>query len=96
MLSNISIDDFNRLKNPNLIDIRSIESYNNNHIPGAVNIQMDNLLLMPSKYLNKNERYYIYCKQGVSSSKLCNILTKYGYKVTNLVGGYEEWLIKSN
>lgn len=95
MLLNISIVDFMKLQNPNVIDIRSIESYNNNHIPGAINIPSDQLLVCPNKYLNRNIRYYIYCTKGITSSKVCNILLRSGYNVTNLVGGYEEWLIKS-
>lgn len=97
MISNISMNDFLKLKgNINIIDIRSIEKYNNNHIPGAINIQSEKLLLKPNEYLEKEKRYYIYCQKGVSSYKICQILTNLGYKVTNINGGYESWILKQN
>lgn len=94
MVSNISVHDFlvNNI-DKNIIDIRSIEKFNNNHIPGAINIDMNQLLLNPVKYLKSNERYYIYCQKGISSQKLCRILNNMGYKTTSLSGGYEEWML---
>ena len=92
MLSSISVRDFllNRI-NSNIIDIRSVERYNNNHIPGEQN----QLLINASKYLKKNERYYIYCQKGISSQKLSMILNNMGYMTTSISGGYEEWIMQS-
>ena len=52
----ISVNDLLCLDNPNIIDIRGLENYNNNHIPGAKNIPYNSLLIAPSKYLN-NDRF---------------------------------------
>ena len=90
----ISIDNLLKLNNSNIIDIRNEQSYNNNHIPGAKNIPYEKLLLNPSLYLNKNDIYYIYCKKGITSYKLCNKLNSMGYKVYNVIGGYEAWILK--
>ena len=95
MLSNISVTEFMKLKDINIIDIRMVEKYNNSHINDSKNIPMDKLLQNPNIYLNRNVRYYIYCQKGISSSKVCNYLLSKGYNVVNVVGGYEEWLIKS-
>ena len=78
----------------NLIDIRSVEKYNNNHIKNAKNIAMDALIVNPSIYLSKNEKYYIYCQKGISSKKICSILRKFGYEVYSIEGGYEAWVLK--
>lgn len=95
MINNISIDDLNLIKeNLYIIDIRSNEQYNSNHIPNAINIPQDKLILNPKKYLNYNDTYYIYCKKGKKSISLCTYLTKLGYKVINILGGYEKWLLK--
>ena len=77
-----------------LIDIRTIAKYNDNHIPGAVNIQMEDLLANPSKYILKNKKYYIYCQKGLASANLVSILLKYGYDVLSVSGGYEGWLLE--
>lgn len=78
----------------NIIDIRSIEKYNDNHIPGARNIPKIKLINDPDKYLDFKTIYYIYCKQGIDSIKVCNLLRKRGYKVVNIIGGYEAWLLE--
>lgn len=62
-VNSISIFDFNKLKNINIIDIRSIEKYNDNHIYGAKNIPANKLILNPDKYLMKLDKYYIYCQK---------------------------------
>ena len=77
----------------NIIDIRSVQSYNNNHIPNAKNIPLEKLIIEPSRYLNKNDKYYIYCQKGLSSENICSILSKEGYNVVNLIGGYESWIL---
>lgn len=94
-MSNISIDELLPLINKiNLIDIRSEQSYNNNHISGAINIPFEKLILNPSKYLNKEDKYFLYCRSGMTSQKACQILYRQGFKVINVLGGYEEWMLK--
>lgn len=77
----------------NIIDIRSVQSYNNNHIPNAKNIPFEKLIINPSQYLNLNEKYYLYCQKGLSSENICKILNNMGYNVINIEGGYESWVL---
>lgn len=93
MIESISIFELKKLSNINLIDIRSIEKYNNKHILDAKNIPMEQLLINPNKYLNRYEKYYIYCQKGIQSRKLCQILKSNGYNVINITGGYESWIL---
>lgn len=96
MIAKISITDLIPIINQiNIIDIRSIQSYNNNHIPGAKNIPFEKLITNPTLYLNKNEKYYIYCQKGLSSENVCQILASLGYDVVNIDGGYESWIINN-
>ena len=76
----------------NIIDVRKNFLYNLGAIPGSRNIPMDFLMSNPDKYLNKNEEYYIYCTQGMESIKVCDKLSKKGYKVVNVLGGYQDFL----
>ena len=93
MVSSISIKDLLNQNNPNIIDIRSIEKYNNNHIPKAINIPFEKLITNQANYLNKETMYYLYCQKGITSRKICQILYNMEYKITNISGGYEEWVI---
>lgn len=77
----------------NIIDIRSIQSYNNNHIPNAKNIPMEKLIINPNQFLDKNKKYYLYCQKGLSSENICDILLKQGFNVTSIDGGYESFIL---
>lgn len=76
----------------NIIDIRKNFMFNLGNIPGSKNIPMAFLISNPSKYLSKNDEYYIYCMQGFESVKVCDKLSKKGYKVVNVLGGYHDYL----
>lgn len=90
----ISVNELLTKTNINIIDIRSIEKYNDNHIDGARNIPMILLLKDPSKYLEFGQTYYVYCQKGINSIKVCRELNNRGYKLVNIIGGYEGWLLR--
>lgn len=95
MMSTITVPSLIPLiGNINIIDIRNSMSYNNNHITGAKNIEYTLLVNNPSKYLNKNEKYYFYCTRGMTSHKLCAYLSRLGYNVVNIAGGYESYVLE--
>lgn len=93
MIDSISILELKKIQNINLIDIRSIERYNNGHIEGAINIPLEKMLIKFNKYLDKGKKYYIYCQKGVQSRKICQILKNNNYDVVNILGGYEAWIL---
>ena len=74
-------------KDINLIDIRTIEEYNERNIPNTTHIVMDELIANHSKYLNKNDTYYLMCRSGRRSANTINQLSKEGYKLINVDGG---------
>lgn len=95
MINSISIKELLPFINQvNLIDIRSVEKFNDNHIPNALNINPDQLLREPSKYLDMNKKYYIYCQKGLTSLQIVQLLNLKGYKTINIKGGYESWLLE--
>ena len=52
-MDSIDIDDLKKYTNYKLIDIRSKEDYMTGHIPGSINIELNDILAFPNKYLNK-------------------------------------------
>ena len=74
----------------NIIDIRSRDLYLKGHIPGAIYIDMYDLINNPDNYLNKNEVYHIYCSNGISSQSVVSMLNKMGYNTVNIDGGYNK------
>lgn len=59
--------------------LNKVNIMNYNYIP------YNDLIFNHSKYLNKNDAYFLLCSGGIKSKKAANILTIYGYNVTNLV-----------
>ena len=57
------------------------DSYNN-VVKGSIHIPYENLLVNYKEFLDKNKKYFIYCKGGIKSKKVVNILSFYGYDVT--------------
>jgi rhodanese-related sulfurtransferase len=72
----------------NLIDIRETYEVRGGTLKGAKNIPMGNLLETPEKYLKKEEEYYILCQSGARSSAAVRTLSKLGYQVVNVAGGF--------
>lgn len=91
----INVHEFKCLSDVNIVDLRSVEKYNSSHIPDAVNIPFEKLLVNPYDYIDKNLRYYLYCQHGLTSKRVCSILSKLGFNVINIDGGFEEWLFNN-
>ncbi|WP_428739078.1 rhodanese-like domain-containing protein [Sulfurimonas sp.] len=82
-------------KNENIvvIDTRSNEAYNLEHIPSAINIPHRTMNEENIKQLNKNTLYITYC-DGIgcnASTKGALNLTKLGFNVKELLGGLDWW-----
>ena len=96
MYDSINIREVGRINtnNPNniILDIRDKYEYILEHIPKAINIPYNYLNTIPQNYLNFDNRYFIYCNNGVKSKKLCEYLCTLGYKCVDLVGGYNLYL----
>ena len=93
MYSNITTSDLKSLIGQiNIIDIRDNYLFRLGNIPTAKNIPNNFLLTNPDNYLEKEETYYIYCAQGITSTKSCTALSNKGYKVINVLGGYNDYI----
>ena len=76
-----------------VIDARSPEAYQNEHIPGAINIPHRKMNEETTKHLDKTALVVIYC-DGIgcnASTKGALNMTKLGYRVKELMGGLDWW-----
>lgn len=92
-----SWDLFNAMENGDdivIIDARSSEAYNNEHIPGSINFPHRTISHESAlKLLNFNTLYITYC-DGIgcnASTKGALKLAQLGYKVKELIGGIDWW-----
>ncbi len=71
--------------NPSMGELISLEDAEDFvSVKGSINLNIDKLLSNPSKYLDMNKTYYIYCEQGSRSRRAVQILGVYGYKVVKV------------
>ncbi len=73
-----------------LLDVRSSKEFTEGMIPGAVNINIDDLRDHLSG-LNKEKEYIAYCQVGLRGYLACRVLTQNGFKCRNLSGGYQTY-----
>ena len=76
-----------------LLDVRTAEEYSEKHIPGAANIDW-----YGEDFMEKTLAAYptetplaIYCRSGKRSTEAAKALSKEGYPVFNLLGGFNAW-----
>ena len=70
-----------------LLDVRTEGEYQNGHIPGTVNIPLDELRERLSE-LDQGKKLYVNCQSGLRSYLACRILSQNGFSCKNLAGGY--------
>lgn len=85
----INTIDLNRVQ---LVDVRTEEEYKNGYIEGAVHIPVDSIRDRISEF-SKNKEIWLYCKVGLRGYIAASILNQKGYKVKNLTGGYESFIM---
>ena len=91
---NIHMIDLLNLPNKNIIDIRERNRYLQGHIPNAISIEATELSKYPEKYLKKDSTYYLYCDSGFRSKILTQRLNRLGYHTVNIIGGYNNYLLR--
>ena len=81
------IADLQKRKDVTLLDVRTIEEYNNGNISGFINIPLDELReSLP--LLDSSKPVYVACAIGLRGYLAARILMQHGFEVYNLSGGY--------
>ena len=72
-----------------IIDVRTVEEFNREHIPNAVNIPLDDIETVG---YDKATTLIIYCQTGIRSKEAVQKLVNLGYtSLYNLDGGLLNW-----
>lgn len=70
-----------------LVDVRTSQEYNQGHIPGSINIPLQEITEIFQKIPDKNTPLFVYCHSGMRSAKAANILARAGYQAVKNIGG---------
>ncbi len=86
-------DSINQGLDIKVIDARSGEAYQLEHIPGSINLPYRTMSVETTQILEKETLYVTYC-DGIgcnASTKGAYNMTKLGFKVKELMGGLDWW-----
>ncbi len=76
-----------------VVDARSVEAFESEYIPGAINIPHRTMSVETTSHLDKGKLYITYC-DGIgcnASTKGAYNMAKLGFKVKELIGGLDWW-----
>jgi rhodanese-related sulfurtransferase len=73
---------------PLLLDVRTAQEFERGHIPGAMNVPVDELRARLDE-VPRDRQIAVYCQVGQRGYAATRILTQAGYGVVNLGGGYK-------
>lgn len=78
-----------------LIDVRTVEEFNEQHIEGAQNLIFDEDFEEKIKQLDSTKTIVVYC-QTANRSKVCSeLLEENGFqKIIELKGGLDQWILE--
>jgi len=91
-LNNMEYDEFveaaQKETNSVLVDVRTIEEYNSGTIEGAIHMDYLSPVLADNiETLTSHSSYYVFCRTGRRSLRVCMLLKNMGLKVYNLESG---------
>lgn len=76
--------------NSMLVDVRTVEEYEQGHIPGSVNVPLDSLEDISGR-AGQDSPLYVYCHSGARSARATAQLRRMGYINVNDMGGIMNW-----
>jgi rhodanese-related sulfurtransferase len=76
-----------------LIDVRTFEEFNDNHIEGAINIPVDEITKDRLKEITEDEldNIIVYCRSGNRSKTAAMKIIEYGYTNVYDLGSINNW-----
>lgn len=97
-LEALNIDELlKRMKSKQVVvlDVRPAKEFENGHIPGAINVPVEELAAKLKK-LPRSKEYVAYCRGPfcVFADEAVNVLTKKGFKARRLVEGLPDWKLR--
>lgn len=76
-----------------VLDVRTPEDYDEGHIENAYLLNIKSKDFEDElKKMDKNKKYFVYCRTGRKSRKAVELMEKSGYKEAHgITGGIEKW-----
>ena len=85
---NQGIEEWKNMKGSILIDVRTSEEYREGHIPGSINIPLNEIDTVTEKGFGKELPIFVHCRSGSRSSQAEKRLLQLGYTKVKNIGGF--------
>jgi rhodanese-related sulfurtransferase len=92
----IDTQQFNKMRSEKdtvVLDVRTPQEFNQGHVPGAVNLDINDPQF-PQKVekLDKSKTYLVHCARGVRSARAARLMSPMGFtSLFDYHGGFEAW-----
>ena len=80
---NNGVSTFRNTPGATLLDVRTPEEYAEGHIPGSINLPLNQI---PTISTEKDTPLFVYCYSGARSRRACAWLNQNGYITTDIGG----------
>ena len=84
---NQGVAQFQQTFNAMLVDVRTPEEYREGHIPGSINVPLQQIEDIELEVAEKNTPLYVYCRSGARSRQATALLKEMGYEDVHNIGG---------
>ncbi len=84
---NSELEEMKSMKDAVLLDVRTINEYSNGHIPGSINVPVEEISNIKNVISNLDTPVYVYCLRGSRSKSAVNSMKSMGYTNTKSIGG---------
>ncbi len=81
------VEEWKKTPGAVLLDVRSPGEYRQGHIPGSVNVPVNEIGQISEQVPQKETPLFVYCLSGSRSSRAVRLLKQQGYTEVNNIGG---------
>ena len=78
-------------KGARLVDVRTPEEFASGHVPGAINIPVQDLAQRVGEVGPKDAPVVLYCQSGNRSGRAARMLKEAGFKAVHDLGAMSRW-----
>lgn len=75
-----------------LLDVRTVEEFQNGHIPQSINIDVDEIYKATNLLKDKSVPLFVHCLSGARSACAVNALKEMGYTNVKNIGGISDYI----
>jgi rhodanese-related sulfurtransferase len=96
VIRRVDVDEFEKLwqdKKNIVLDVRTKKEFENGHIPGAMNLDVNSADFdQKVAKLQKDKVYLVHCAAGVRSARACDKMSRLGFPhLIDLAPGFKGW-----